>query len=262
MELGAYWQENKRFVLTVGAGAVLFLIGFAVESSLFQDKVNAATRQITQFQNELKKQPYGTEDKNAAESENTALRASADKLAAAARFQARPEFVPDPAKGPPANHYLRTLTRVREELLQRASRASVDIDSALGMPELSPTVESQILRYLEALDLVETVGDLAIRARAERIDKIQVRLDPGHGTRAGVGPIERTRVQMTITGSSQAISRVLAWTQRPGVGGRVLLIDQLESSIAKGKKDEVRLDVTFVIARIRELESAPEKGNP
>ncbi|MSR61103.1 MAG: hypothetical protein EXS08_01475 [Planctomycetes bacterium] len=260
MNLDAYWQENKRFVLTVGAGGLLFLIGFAVESSLFQGQVNAATRQITYFQNELKKQPFGSEDKNATEAENTALRAAADRLAEAAAFHARPEFVPDPAKGSAANQYLRALTRVREELRQRASRARVDIDPKLGQPELSPTAEGEILRYLEALDLVESVGDLAIRARAARIDKIQVRLDPGQGTRAGVGPIERTRVQMTITGSSLSISRLLAWTQRPLPGGRVLLIDQLESSIAKGKKDEVRLDVTFVIARLRELEPAPDKG--
>jgi len=260
MDLGAYWQENKRFVVSVGAGALLFLIGFAVENSLFQGRVNAAQREIQGFQNQLKKEPYTAEDKTAAEAENAALRASADKLAEAARFKPRPEFVPDPAKGPAANHYLRTLSRVREELSQRASRAGVAVDSKLGMPELSPTVEGEVLRYLEALDLVESVADLAVRARAQRVDKIQVRLDPGRGTQKGVGPIERTRVQMAISGSSLAIERVLAWTQRPSPGGRVLTIDQLETSLAKGKTDEVRLDVTFVIARVREPETAPENG--
>jgi len=71
--------------------------------------------------------------------------------------------VPDPAGGSSANHYLRTLSRVREELTQRANRASLKLDSSLGMPELSPTVEREILRYLEALDLVETVSDLVSR---------------------------------------------------------------------------------------------------
>src|SRR6185503_3130634 len=129
---------------------------------------------------------------------------------------------------------LRTLSRVREELTQRANRASLKLDSSLGMPELSPTVEREILRYLEALDLVETVSDLAIRARADSIDKIQVRLDPGYSSRGGVGAIERTKVQMTISGSSLELTRLLAWTQRPDANGRTLPIDSLEMSAPKG----------------------------
>jgi len=252
MDLGAYWQENKRFVTTVGSGALLFLIGFAVETSLFQGKINAAQRAIQLNKNQLKELKFSAEDQRAAEAENAALRSSVERLSAAANFRARPEFVPDPAAGSSANHYLRTLSRVREDLMQRANRASLKLDSALGMPELSPTVEREILRYLEALDLVESVADLAIRARADSIDRIQVRLDPGHASRAGVGAIERTKVQITITGPSLALTRLLVWSQRPAPGGRALPIDQLEMSSPKGRSGQVRLDVTFVLARVKE----------
>ena len=251
MDLGAYWQENKRFCVTVGAGAVLFLIGFGVETSLFQGKINAAQRAIQLNKNQLKELKFSAEDQRAAEAENAALRSSVERLTAAANFHPRPEFVPDPAAGSSANHYLRTLSRVREDLLQRANRASLKLDSSLGMPELSPTVEREILRYLEALDLVESVADLAIRARADGIDRIQVRLDPGHASRAGVGAIERTKVQFTITGPSLALTRILAWSQRPGPGGRTLPIDELEMSAARGRPGQVRLDVTFVVARVK-----------
>jgi hypothetical protein len=92
------------------------------------------------------------------------------------------------------------------------------------------------------------------------MEKIQVRLDPARSSRQGVGALERTRVQMTLAGSSAAIARVLAWTQRPeiadGETGRVLTIDQLETSRTAGKAGEVRLDVTFVIARVKPLESS------
>ncbi len=260
LDLGAYWQENRRLVLSVGAGALLFLVGFGIESSLFQGKINAAQRAIQLNKNQLKEMQFSSQDLAEVEGENAALRTAVEKLTASAQFRARPEFVPDPASGPSANHYLRTLSRVREDLEQRANRASLDLDASLGMPELSPTIEREILRYLEALDLVESVADLAIRARADGIDKIQVRLDPGHASRAGVGPIERTRVQMTLTGSSLALTRVLEWSQRPAAGARVLPIDQLEMSAMRGRKDQVRLDVTFVIARVQELEPPPEKG--
>lgn len=258
LDLGAYWQVNRRFVLAVGGGALLFLIGFGIESSLFQGRIDEARSAIRLNKNRLEDMQFSSQDLSEVQGENTALRAAVEKLSAAAQFRARAEFVPDPAAGSSANHYLRTLARVRDELQQRANRNSLALDESLGMPELSPTVEREILRYLEALDLVEGVADLAIRARADGIDKIQVRLDPGYASRAGVGPIERTRVQMTLTGSSLALTRVLAWSQRPAAGGRVLPIDQLEMSVQRGRTDQVRLDVTFVIARVKETEPPPE----
>ena len=260
MDLSGYWQENRRFVLSVGGGALVFLIGFAVENALFRDELNATRQEIQRFKNKLETAPFGPQDLADAEAENTALRAAVEKLSAAASLHPRSEFVPDPSAGSSANQYLRTLSRVREELLQRCNRASLDIDSSLGMPELSPTVETQIVRYLEALDVVETVADLALRARVDRIDKIQVRLDPGHGSREGVGPIERTRVVMSLAGSSLALTRVLAWTQRPGAGGRVLPIDQFEMVTARGKAGEVRLEVTFVVAHVKDHAPAVAEG--
>lgn len=260
MDLGAYWQENKRFVVSVGAGALLFLIGFGIESRVYRDKINATERANQAKRNQLKEMQFSATDQQEAEAENAALRQAVDRLTAAAQFEPRPEFVPDPASGSSANHYVRTLSRVREELLQRANRASLQVDSSLGMPELSPTVEREVLRYLEALDLVESVADLAIRARADAIDKIQVRLDPAQNSRAGVGAIERTRVQLTLTGSSQALTSVLVWTQRPEGGGRVFPIDKLEMSAARGRPGQVRLDVTFLLARVKELEPPAEKG--
>jgi len=253
MDVGAYWQENKRFVVTVGAGVLAFLIGFGIETSLYQGKISSALGAIRRNTTQLKELKFSTQDQKEAEAENAALRAAVERLTLAANFRPRPEFVPDPAAGSSANHYLRTVSRVREELLQRANRASMKLESSLGMPELSPTVEREILRYLEALDLVETVSDIAIRARVDGIDKIQVRLDPGYGSRGGVGAIERTKVQMTLSGSSLALTRLLAWTQRPGVDGRTLPVDQLEMSAAKGRPGQVRLDVTFLVARVKAI---------
>ena len=252
MDVGAYWQENKRFVVTVGAGVLVFLIGFGIETSLYQGKISSALGAIRRNTTQLKELKFSTQDQREAEAENAALRAAVERLTVAASFRPRPEFVPDPSAGSSANHYLRTVTRVREDLLQRANRASMKLESSLGMPELSPTVEREILRYLEALDLVETVADLAIRARVDSIDKIQVRLDPGYGSRGGVGAIERTKVQMTLSGSSLELTRLLAWTQRPGSDGRTLPIDQFEMAGAKGRPGQVRLDVTFLVARVKE----------
>jgi hypothetical protein len=256
MDLDAYWQENKRFVVGVGAGALLFLVGFMVESSVYGDDLAAARREIQGYRNDLARAPYDDADRRDAQNDNDALRAASERLAEAGRFHPRPEFVHDPASGSVANHYLRTLSEVRETLTQRANRAGMEIDPSLGMPELSPTVETETIRYLEALDLVDSVCDLALRARVARIDRIQTRLDPGHGSRQGVGAIERTRVTLTMTGSSLALARVLAWTQRPPQGGRVLPIDGVEIVRSRSKRGEERMDVTFAVVRVRPREEA------
>jgi hypothetical protein len=260
MDLDGYWQENKRFVLSVGAGAVLFLVGFVIESSIYRDELVGTQREIQGFKNQLASAPFTAQDLAAAESENEALHSAEKTLAEAARFHPRPEFVPDPNATSAAHHYLRTLARVREDLTQRANRAGLELDSSLGMPELSPTDEGEIVRYLEALDLIESVADLAIRARADRIEKIQVRLDPGHGSRQGVGPIERTRITLNVSGTSLSVTSLLVWSQRPAPDGRVLPIEQLEMSPAKGKQDEVRLEVSFVVARVRDAEPVEAEG--
>ncbi len=258
MDLDSYWQENKRFVLSVGAGVLVFLVGFAAESSVYGGDLQATRGEIGRLRRQLSEAPYTAQDLQAVEGENQALRGSVEKLAAAVRFQPRQGFAADLASGSPSNQYLRTLSRVREDVQQRASRAGLELDSSLGMPELSPTVETEIVRYLEALDVVETVVDLAIRGRVDRIDKIQVRLDPGLASRAGLGKIERTRVAFTMSGDSLALASVIAWSQRPLADGRVLPVDQLEMLNARGKPGEVRLDATFVLARLRE--EAAEEG--
>ena len=258
MDLGGYWQENKRFVVGVGAGALLFLVGLVVESSIWEDQRNDTRRRIQGLKNQLEEASYTAEDLAEAERENAALRGVVERLGTVADFQPRPEFAREEAGGSASNQYLRAVSRVREELESRANRAGIALDLELGMPELSPTVEAEIERYLEALDLVETVVDLAIRSRVQRIDKIQVRLDPGLSSRQGLGRIERTKVVFDLTGSSLALDRLLVWTQRPPADGRVLLVDAFEMQNARGKEGEVRLEVTFVVPRVRAPEATPE----
>jgi hypothetical protein len=254
MDLGGYWQENRTFVVSVGAGVVLFLVGLMVESSIWADERDATRRRIQGHKNQLAQASYSADDLAEAERENAELRTVVEQLERAASFQPRAEFARDERSGSLSNQYLRAISRVREELESRANRAGIALDTKLGLPELSPTVEAEIERYLEALDLVESVVDLAIRARVARVDKIQVRLDPGLTSRTGLGRIERTKIAFHLSGSSLALSRLLVWSQRPPAGGRTLLVDELEMQNARGKEGEVRLDVTFVLPRLRERE--------
>jgi len=251
MDLNDYWQENRRFVTTVGAGALVFLIARMVLASTYEGDINAKSRVIGQRKTDLAQPMYSPSDLADARTENEALLGAVEIVRAATDFEPRPEFQLDPTLGSSSNQYLRALGRVRDELIPRANRSNLQVDSQLGMPRLSPTRDAEIERYLEALDVIETVVALAVDARVQRVDKIQIRLDPGLNSREGLGAIERTRVVFTLTGRSLALERVLSWTQRPR-SGRVLHIDDVEMVPARSRENEVRLDLTIVIARLTE----------
>jgi len=250
MDLNEYWQENKRFVMGAVGGAIVFLIAYLVVNSYFETDIGRKGAEIARYQRDLAEPMFTASDLENARDENVALAGAVGRLIEAADFKPRPEFALDPTKGAANTQYLRALSRVREELLTRANRANVAVEAGLGMPSLSPTREAEIVRYLETLDVIENVVSLALDARAQRIDRIQVRLDPGLSSRDGLGDVERTRVKFSFTGTSRAMTEVLARTQRPPSGGRVLHVDELELLPSRSKQDEVRLDLTLVVPRI------------
>ena len=257
MDLNDYWQENKRFVTSLACGVLVFVAGRAAIGSVYDAEIRSMRRDIAQRQADLKKPMYTSAQLADARTENEALVDAFDTLRDATRFEPRPEFRPVAGQGSASNQYLRALSRVREELLARANRGNVQVDAALGMPSLSPTREAEIVRYLEALDVIETVVGMAIDARVERIERLQVRLDPGLSSREGLGEVERTRVAFTLTGTSLALTRLLTATQRPR-DGRVLHVDELEMVPSRSKEDEVRLELTLVIARLAAARGSEE----
>ncbi len=261
MDLNDYWQEHKRFVMTVASGGLLFVVGWLAVGSIFRDGIDKKKREIAQRRADLGKPVFDSQDLADAREENERLQEAVERLISMTEFQALEAFrldPADPAGGSASNQYLRALSRVREELIPRAKRANLEIDSALGMPALSPTRDDEIIRYLEALDLVSSVVDLAIASQVRRVERIQIHLDPGLNSREGVGAIERTRISFTLSGRSQALERMLARTQRPG-GGRILHVDSAEMVPSRGREDEVRLEITFALAR---LASPPEEVQP
>ena len=92
-----------------------------------------------------------------------------------------------------------------------------------------------------------------------RLEKIQIKLDPGLLSRAGLGSVERTRIQLTVTGASGSLTSFLGRTQRPR-DGRVLHVEDVEMIPSRNKKDEVRLDLTVVLARLADVGATGDEG--
>ena len=73
MDLNDYWQENKRFVMMVGAGVLAFWIGVMIIDSSLGDAVKLASNNVTSTERKLKSISLTTADLRGAQREYEAL---------------------------------------------------------------------------------------------------------------------------------------------------------------------------------------------
>jgi hypothetical protein len=266
MDLSNYWQENKRFLVTTACGVIVFAILWMVIDRYFGDDLRRQRSIVTTTTNKLARDAmYAPSDLDEAEKEHAALVAAVETLSKASSFAARPQFVLDPARGSASSQYFAAVSAVREDLLRQGGRANMRLPEDLGLPALSPTREPDIVRYLEALDLVERAVRMALTSGCGRVDKIEIRLDPRLYSRDGVGRIEKTRVLFTLSGAGGPLADFLVLSQRAGdkdqngnaLGGP-LNIEKADMVPARTGA-EASLEVTFVCARLSAAVERPDQ---
>ncbi|MBL6719816.1 MAG: hypothetical protein ISQ08_00230 [Planctomycetes bacterium] len=256
MDFENYWQENKNFVLSVAGGALVFLIAFLVLDSSYGADLRGSAARLGREQAKLRQSYYTNADLGRVEEEHEALVAARERLAAAAVFQPREGFRLRDGGGSPSNQYFGRVDRVQRELELLAGRARCVLPEGLGLEPLKTNDVEVIARQLEALDLLDRALRRAIEAGVDRITRVEVQLDPSLGGRAGLGRVERTRVQLRMTADPPAITRFLHATQR---GDGALLVDSYDARAAAGREDEVALDITLVAVRLHELAEEDEE---
>jgi len=261
MDLEGYWQENRRFVLAVAAGAVAFLIGWwALDAYLGSDLRRLESRR-TRLNQQLADPMYGTEELDRARAQNDALREAATLLREAADFAPREAYAV-PGNANASSRYVAVVSEVREDLLQRAGRAGLVLPQELGLPTLAPTREAEIERTLEALDALERTLGLAIDAGCERVDTIRIRLDPRLVSGKPIDDLELTVVELRLVGPSPPIVRMLELLQAPRAD-KPLLVQRAELAPARARRDEVRLDLELAVTHphgLAAVEAAQEEG--
>jgi hypothetical protein len=253
MDLNEYWQENKRFLVATASGIVLFLAGSMAVDRAFRGELLALQRSAAAASAKLRNEPmYDSNALAEATKTNEELKKTVGVLTQATAFRARPDFRLDPKAGPATNQYFTTVSHVREELLRAAGRANMRLPDDLGLPALAPTREADIERYLEALDLVDRAARLALEAGVQRIDKIEIRLDPRLTSRQGVGELEKTRVELSASGKPAPLVHFVSSTQAPGASKDAgpLLIEKAEVQVSRQSTEEAVLQATFVAARV------------
>ncbi len=257
MDFDEYWQENKGFVGTVFAGFVVILIAYLVIGNTLGEDVQSAKRTLGSAEAKLRTAMYDSKARDAATEANEGLEAVLAELEASVAFQPREGFDLENAISG-SSRYHRVLADLRDELLPLAGRRSMVLARDLGQPDLSPTRDEEILRYLEALDMIDRVVRLGLDLGIERIEKIHVVLDAGLRSKDGVGAVERTRVEFDLGGGGDALLELLRKSQYPTavLGGQALTLGPVDMRPAKRNKDS-EASVSFYVVRLAEL--APDE---
>lgn len=255
MDLEELWQRNKRFLGGLALGVLAFLVAtWAIDAAYGRD-LRAERARRARLEKEQAEPRYDASARAAAEERERALRASLARLVEAAAFRPREGFLPDGTSA--INRYHRTVAEVRERALTAAGRAGLFVDRDLGLPELSPAREEEVQRYLEGLDAVERALDCALQAGVARVDDVAIRPDPSLTSRAGPGPVERTRVELVLAGDPGALARFLVLTQRAGAPLTLRAADLVPP---RGRSSEARLAVELTLVRLALPEGSEEGG--
>lgn len=264
MDLDGYWQENKRFVTGVaGGGAAFLVLWWLIDSNLGKDLRRMESRRVN-LTRDLGEPMFGNAELERAQAENEALRAAVAALRRHTDFQSRPQFELQGGDAP-SSRYVSAVAQVRDSLLQDAGRAGLVVPPDLGLPTLAPTREAEIARTLEALDAVEQLVRHAMAARVQRIDQIRIRLDSRLLAGKPIADLERSEIEIALSGPSGPIVRLLELCAEP-VDGRVLQVRRAEIKDARGKRNEVRLELELAVTHphglgaVEDADDAQERG--
>jgi len=261
MDLSDIWQENKRFITTVGAGLLVFMIGWMVVDGMYMSDIQSVQRLNRNDRKKLNTEMFTSADRSLARDENEELNSRYDTILDVAAFRPRPEFRLDQANVKAQDIYANAIENVRDRLRNLASRQRAFLPDGLDIDMLKTRNIDALERNLHAIDLLERAVEMALEAGVKQIRSVDISLDPAFRSRRGLGAIERTQVTIDAVSGAEAIAVwiLMCETPRPGdpemsVHLQALPIESIDARRAASKSDEVRTRVTFLVVRVNEIE--------
>ena len=172
MDLHDIWQENKRWILGVVAGLLVFWTVSTIVKGIYSTA--GVRQQIRNQQRSVQSEPlYTAEALAAARNEQEELETARGRLDGAIEFVPPDEFLLA-GKGDPHLHFDVVSRRVRRELVSRAD--ALGVEHAEGDVNWKPPVGEGIQPTLIGLALLEAVGtrllDAHERVRADDYDSL------------------------------------------------------------------------------------------
>ena len=248
MNIDAFWQANRKFIIGLVAGIIAFFSLVAVVAGGATDRFSTASISVSRAKRAgSNASQYSVAQVRELEGILTRLDADVTELTNAALPSYRKRFQV-PVGVSPASHYIALTGELRDELIGWALRHNVNVDETLGLPPVSPSQPLAIEQHLRALDVVDRVVHLAIDNGASEIDKI--RISQQRRVRSGkkTSPLLITPLSLEITFARVSVTPFLRAMMISQQGGNSLGVVSLEVLPPNQKKSEQRIVIDFEIA--------------
>ncbi|MEO6709516.1 MAG: hypothetical protein ABI054_05405 [Planctomycetota bacterium] len=258
MDLNDFWQENKRYVMSVAGGVLVFFTGVLLINNIFGSELTEQESKRIKANATLNSALYSQSDLDLVRAENLKLVAAHEALAKASVFEPRPQF--RPSTGSMANRYFEVVAATRDELLPAAGRVGVPVPENLGLPAISPNKDEQIARTLEGLDIIDRTLRLAFEAGIGRVEDIEIKLDTKLVSGKPLEGLEKTLVTLKMRGTALSLTRLVLMLQS-SPQSRVGVLEKAEFVAGGAREDDARLELTLAAVRLHEAKPVePPKG--
>lgn len=254
-----FWKENKKFVLAVGGGLLAVMVYHWIVLGPIRAGAVAAEKSRHQQTLDLKaRMAEGVPAPDAvasAKRDRDGLRKSLQAVVKDVEFKL-PERYAKPERQSAKSHFDDLRLEVEKDLREKATKAKVDFQGGLGLPEDSrPDEIPDLLRRMAA---AERLVRLAIEAGVEKIEQVDAMAEGGSEAGApgmpGGGAVSALPVFMKFKASSEAAFRVLHGAQKKGA---YLAVTQFEFVREDVARDRGAAAIMGAILRVEEKAAEP-----
>jgi hypothetical protein len=160
LDLNDIWQQNKRWILGVGAGLVLFWLGTVIVRSIWNgERAESAVESV--FRSTRGEQYYQANERTAAKTDGEELAAAEQRLRSALEYVPEDRFLLA-GKSDPDLHFDQVSREVRRTLVEKAQQYAVELSG--GDLVWEPPVGDEIGRTLLGLSVLHHAVDRLLDA--------------------------------------------------------------------------------------------------
>ncbi|MFT7517398.1 MAG: hypothetical protein ACI84O_001190 [Myxococcota bacterium] len=253
MNIDAFWQANRKFILGFAGGLVVFFILLSLVAGPAADRFKAASASVSRMKRTgSNSAQYSVSQVSDLEQRLEQLDADIETLKSGALPPFRKRFqVPNGVA--PAQHYIALTGELRDELIGWALRHNCQVDESLGLPTVSPSQPLAIEQHLRALDVIDRTVRLAIATGANEVDKIRISKQKHMRVGRNVSPLLITALSLELTFERVSVTPFLRQLMLAQHQGNSLGIVSLEVLPPNQKKGEQRVVIEFEIGILPQL---------
>ncbi|MBI3725853.1 hypothetical protein HY251_18145 [bacterium] len=268
MDLEATWQEHKKFIVSVGIGALAFGL-FASGIKGLEASAETSAKNNARAQTDLNKEIASL--KGAEANEKGKKKALEEKAAPEVRktviWTVPPDFVPKADDALPGATYEKLRAAAVDDMGKRADKSGVMMQRTsehrveLGLSGADGVTGPVLAEKFARVDLTTRIANAVLDAGVKKVDKIEQK-EAGYSQLEGSeaekpGFLRRLPCTVTFEGTISQLAKVLATFEVEGSFLEVEACDVRRSKEAKPDGTDGRLTVSLTLTALTIEKDAP-----